>query len=150
MNEFSQITNKSDKTILEPELSYKVQGLIYNVANKYGIGLKEQIYQNALEEEFTKNKILFKKQKRINIYSIDSGKILGTYIPDFVIENKIILEIKASIFTTKQDVNQQISYLKASTYEIGYLVNFNTSKLYMKRFIFTNNRKSFVSLINNS
>ena len=147
MNELTQITNKN---ILEPELSYKIQGVIYNVANKYGNGLKEQIYQKALEEEFTIKNLFFEKQKRINIYSIDSSKLLGTYIPDFLIGNKIILEIKASSFTTKQDINQQILYLKASTYEIGYLVNFNTSKLYIRRSIFTNNRKSFISLIKNS
>lgn len=147
MNEFSQITNKN---ILEPELSYKIQGVIYNVANKYGRGLKEQIYQKALEEEFIKQKLFFETQKRINVFSVDSGKLLGIYIPDFLIENKVILEIKASSFTTKQDVNQQISYLKASTYEIGYLANFNTSKLYIRRSIFTNDRKSFIALIKNS
>lgn len=151
MNEFPQSTNTNlNKVVLEPELSYKIQGAVYNVANKYGSGLKEQIYQKALEEELFKNKISFEKQKRINIYSIDSGKILGVYVPDFVIENKIVLEIKASTFTTKQDISQQISYLKASIYEIGYLVNFNTSKLYMKRSIFTNDRKQFISLISNS
>lgn len=147
MNELPQITNKN---LLEPDLSYKIQGAIYNVANKYGNGLKEQIYQKALAEEFTKQKILFEQQKRINIYSLDTGKSLGVYIPDFVINNKIILEIKASNFTTRQDINQQISYLKTSTYEIGYLVNFNTPELYMRRSIFTNNRKPFISLIQNS
>jgi len=147
MYEFTRITNKS---ILEPELSYKTHGIIYDVANKYGIGLKERIYQKALEEEFEKNKISFKRQKRINIYSIESGKVLGVYIPDFIIEDRIILEIKASSFTTNQDINQQISYLKASTYEIGYLVNFNTNKLYIRRSIFTNDRKPFISLIQNS
>lgn len=147
MYELTRITNKSP---LEPELSYKIQGIFYNVTNKCGNGLKERIYQKALAEELTKNKILFEEQKRINIFSVDSGKVLGHYIPDFVIENKIIVEIKASTFTTKQDVNQQISYLKASIYEIGYLVNFGTSKLYVKRSIFTNDKKPFISLIQNS
>jgi|SRR3989344_1001297 len=137
----------TDKKLLYPELSYKIQGSIYNVANKYGSGLKELIYQKALQEEFEKNNIVFEGQKRINIYSVESGKILGTYIPDFVVENKIILEIKASPFTTKQDISQQLSYLKASSYEIGYLVNFNTDKLYIKRSIFTNDRKPFISAI---
>ena len=147
MYESTRITNKN---LLEPELSYKVQGIFYDVSNKYGQGLKEQIYQKALAEEFTKHKILFEQQKRINIFSMDSGKLLGSYIPDFVIEDKIILEIKASVFTTKENINQQISYLKASAYEIGYLVNFGTNKLYVSRSIFTNNRKQFISLMQNS
>ena len=146
-NESTRITNKN---LLEAELSYKIQGAIYAVANKYGHGLKEQIYQKALVEEFTKRNVSFEQQKRVNIYSVDTGKVLGTYIPDFVIGNKIILEIKASSFTTKQDVSQQLSYLKSSTCEIGYLVNFNTNALDMRRSIFTNNRKPFVALMQHS
>lgn len=147
MYESTRITNKN---FLEPELSYKIQGAIYEVSNKYGNGLKEQVYQKALAEEFTKNNIIFEQQKRINIFSIDTGKLLGSYIPDFLVENKIVLEIKASDFTTKHDANQQISYLKASIYEIGYLVNFGTNKLYINRSIFTNDRKQFMPLIQHS
>lgn len=143
MNESSLITNK----ILEKDLCYKIQGCIYNTANKYGKGLKENIYQKALEEEFQSNGISMEGQKRIDIYSFDTGKKLGVYIPDFVIENKVILEIKASIFTTKQELEQQRSYLRISEYEIGYLVNFCTDELYIKRSIFTNDRKPFLAKI---
>jgi len=147
MDELKRITSSN---LLEADLCYKIQGAIYNVANKYGSGLKEQIYQKALAEEFEKQGIIFEQQKRINIYSLDSGKSLGVYVPDFVINNKVILEIKASTFTTRQDINQQRSYLKASIYEIGYLVNFNSRQLDIRRSIFTNDKKSFISLIQNS
>ena len=143
MNESSQITNK----ILEKDLCYKIQGCIYNTANKYGKGLKENIYQKALEEEFQSNDINIEGQKRIDIYSFDTGKKLGVYIPDFVIENRVVLEIKATAFTTKQDLEQQRSYLRISEYEIGYLVNFCTDELYIKRSIFTNDRKLFLAKI---
>lgn len=143
------MTNKHESTnkILEAELSYKIVGAIYNIANKYGKGLKGQIYQKALVEEFTKHDLKFDSQKRINIYSIDTGKSLGTYVPDFLVEDKVIVEIKSSNFTTKQDVDQQRSYLKASIYEVGYLVNFGTPKLDIRRSIYTNDRKSFISLM---
>ncbi len=140
------ITNKN---FLYPELSYQIQGAIFDVSNKYGKGLKESIYQKALAESLIKRGLKFEQQKRINIYSLDTGKILGTYVPDFVVEDKIILEIKASTFTTQQDVRQQQSYLKASTYEVAYLVNFCTEKLYIKRSIYTNNRKPFIVKITN-
>jgi len=130
--------------LLEKDLSYIIQGCIYNVSNKYGKGLKENIYQNVLKEEFLAKGLKFESQKRIDIYSFDTGKKLGTYIPDFVIEDKIILEIKASYITIAQDIEQQLSYLRISEYEIGYLVNFCSEELYIKRFIFTNNRKSFL------
>ncbi|MCX6765655.1 MAG: GxxExxY protein [Candidatus Moranbacteria bacterium] len=146
-DEFSQITNDTNK-ILEKELCYKIQGCIYNVSNKYGRGLKENIYQKALAEEFAKNNLTFNEQKRINIFSFDTGKKLGTYIPDFLVENKVIIEIKASNFTMKQDIEQQRSYLRISEYEIGYLVNFCTPKLEMKRSIYTNDKKPFIRRIN--
>jgi len=133
--------------ILEKDLCYKIQGCVYNVMNKYGRGLKESIYQNALAEEFLAAGLKADGQKRINIYSFDTGKKLGTYVPDFVIEGKVILEIKASTFTMKPDIEQQRSYLRISKYEIGYLVNFCTEELYIKRSIYTNDRKSFLRLI---
>lgn len=133
--------------LLEEELSYKVRGCIYGVANKYGKGLKENIYQNALSEELKIAGLNFQEQKRIEIYSFETGKKLGVYIPDFLVENKIIVELKASSFTTKQDLEQQRSYLRISIYEIGYLVNFCTEKLFIKRNIYTNDKKPFISKI---
>jgi GxxExxY protein len=144
-NESSPSTKSTN--ILEKDLCYKIQGCIYNVSSKYGKGLKENIYQKALAEELEKQGIKFDEQKRINIYSFDTGKKLGTYIPDFLIESKVIIELKASSFTMKQDVEQQRSYLRISEHEIGYLVNFGTSKLEIKRSIYTNDRKPFVARI---
>lgn len=147
MNEFPRKKTLPSGKILEADLCYKIQGAIYSVSNKYGNGLKEQIYQKALVEELTRQNISFEQQKRINIFSFDTGKSLGVYVPDFIVADKVILEIKASTFTTKQDLIQQRSYLKASAYEIGYLVNFNTTKLDIRRSIFTNDRKSFIKLL---
>ena len=127
--------------LLYPELSYKVRGAIMAIANKYGKGLKESIYQKALAEEFDKLEIRYEEQKRVTIYSLETGKPLGTYVPDFLVEGKIILEIKATDFVIQKDIEQQLSYLKASKYELGFLANFNTPKLYIKRSIFTNDRK---------
>lgn len=87
----------------------------------------------------------FQSQKRINIFSVESGKKLGTYVPDIVVEDKIIVEIKATDFTRTGDLNQQRSYLRASKYEISYLVNFCTPELEIKRAICTNDRKSFIT-----
>jgi GxxExxY protein len=135
----------SEDGLLEKELSYKVRGCFYNVANKYGKGLKEIIYQKALEEELEKENLKFESQKRIDIYSLETGKKLGTYVPDILVEDKIIVEIKATSFTRVDDINQQRSYLKASKYEIGYLVNFCTQELEIKRSICTNDRKPFIA-----
>jgi GxxExxY protein len=138
----------NDKHLLEADLCYKVIGTFYSVANKYGKGLKEQIYQKALAEEFDKEGLNFEQQKRINVYSLETAKTLGAYVPDFLVENKVIVEIKSSEFTTKRDIDQQRAYLRASIYEIAYLVNFGTGKLDIRRSIYTNDRKPFVVLLN--
>lgn len=145
MANFSESRIKKD--LLYPELGYQIQGAIFAVANKYGKGLKESIYQKALVEEFIKRGMAFEEQKRIKIHSLDTGKVLGTYIPDFVMENKVILEIKATEFSTAENLHQQQSYLKASQYEVAYLVNFGTRKLFMKRSVYSNSRKPFIVLL---
>ncbi len=137
MNTDSEKPNK----LLHEELSYKVRGAILEVSKKYGKGLKESIYENALDEEFTKRGLKFKRQPTITIFSLDSGEPLGTYRPDFLVEELLIVEIKAADFTSPQFTKQQLSYLQASKYELGFLVNFNSPQLFIKRLIYTNDRK---------
>lgn len=141
-------TNKErmNTNILHKDLSYAVQGAFYEVFNKYGRGFKESIYQEALTEEFEKRKLPFDREKRITIHSIDSGKLFGVYIPDFVVDDKIVIEIKATDFTIKSNLEQHTSYLKATRYEVGYLVNFGTPRLYVKRTIYTNNHKPWLNI----
>jgi GxxExxY protein len=95
---------------------------------------------------FKRDKIPFEKERAINIYTID-GKIIGTYKPDFIIDDKIIIEVKSSRFTTKTDEKQLYYYLRNSKYEVGFLVNFSTPKIYIKRVIYTNDRKPFLKSV---
>jgi len=130
--------------LLEAELSYKIRGCFYRVFNQYGPGLKEIVYHKALAEELENQGLNFVSNPRINIFSQETGKILGTYIPDFIVEDKIIIEIKALNRLTFLEKNQQMSYLRASWYEIAFLVNFGASKLEINRLILTNDRKPFI------
>lgn len=66
---------------------------------------------------------------------------MGTYRLDLVIDKKVILEAKAMKFTPTKIEQQLYSYLRSTPYEVGYLVNFGSTKLYIKRVIFTNDRK---------
>ena len=130
--------------ILYKELSYQLQGCFYQVRNKYQRGHKEIIYQKALEEELTLAKINYDREHRINIYSVTTNKKIGVYIPDFVIENRIVVELKAAQATT-QDMKMQLwHYLKNSQYQLGYLVNFGESDFKPLRFIHTQERKKFL------
>jgi len=115
--------------LLYSDITYKIRGAMMDVSNKYGKGLKEVVYQNALAEAFMQRGLKFEKEKRITIHSVDTGKVLGYYTPDYIVEQKIIVELKASDFTSRQNVGQEL------------LVNFNTPKLDIKRLIYTNDRK---------
>lgn len=131
--------------LLYNELTYKLRGIFFDIRNNYGPGQKENIYQNLFKESLKQQRIEYEKEKSINIYSADNKKV-GVYRPDFVIEDKIIIEIKSSRFTSRVDEKQLYYYLRNSKYEVGFLVNFSTPKLYIKRIIYTNDRKPFLSI----
>ena len=129
------------------DLSYKLIGCFFDIRKNYGPGQKEIVYSNLIKEWLIKNKIIFEKEKSIKILSKDSGKMVGIYKPDFLIDNKILLEIKSSRFSTQQDEKQLYFYLRNSKYEVGYLVNFSTTRLFIKRIIYTNDRKPFLNSV---
>lgn len=129
---------------LEKELSHKLVGCFFAVRNKYGSGHKEILYDRAFKEELENKKFSYITKPKIILYSVSTGKKIGSFIPDYLIEEKILVELKALPFTKPEDFQQLLEYLKISQYEIGYLVNFGEAQFKPKRFIYTNDRKSFV------
>lgn len=135
---------KNKVNLLYKDLSYQIQGIAIEIRKNFGPGFKEIIYQNAFEEELRERKINFKRERNIKIYSPKTGKIIGNYRPDFLIEDKIIVEIKAVDLIPKNFIDQIYSYLRNSKYQLGYFINFKSPKLYIKRIIYTNDRKLFL------
>lgn len=131
-------------TIIEKDLSYKIRGLFIKISKEYGHLYKEEFYHNALKEILSQRKISFIEKPRINIYSASSSKTLSTYVPDFLIENKLLIELKAQPFLNSESILQLDQYLKASKYEVGFLVNFGEPKANIVRRIYTNDRKSWI------
>ncbi|MCX7881003.1 MAG: GxxExxY protein [Patescibacteria group bacterium] len=127
---------------LYKDLTYKIIGCFYEVRNQYGPGQKEIIYKNALIEKLKKLNLKVETEKKIPIKSMDTNKTLGVYQPDIIVNNKVIIEIKSSKFTNKTDEKQLYFYLKNSIYQLGFLVNFSIPNIFMKRIIYTNQRKS--------
>lgn len=117
--------------LLYEDLTYKLRGVFFRVYNTLGFGHRESVYQNALVVEFNKQKISFKEEPRLGV--VYDGAKVGTYTPDFLIDDKIILEIKSAEFLTKDTEKQLIYYLKGTGYKLGLLVNFGASKLEIKR-----------------
>ncbi len=132
-----------EETFLYKDLSYKIIGLCMAVHREYGNVHNERIYQKVLEEKLLSDKIDFKSKQKVSIYSRDSGKEIGFYVPDLVIDDKIIIELKATTMPLKRDEIQLSEYVKTSKFEVGYCVNFGLASLYCKRIIYTNNNKTF-------
>lgn len=140
----TNMNTKQHKELLHKELSYRIQGAAIEVRKNFGSGLKETIYQNAFAEELKARNIKFDKEKPIQIFSPKTGKLIGSYRPDFIVEDKILIELKAVEKIPKMFLDQIFSYLRNSRYELGYFINFASPKLYIKRIIFTNDRKFFI------
>ena len=134
----------TDKLLYE-KLTYKIRGVIFKVYNELGFGHKENVYQKALEHALRKNNVKFDKEKALDV--IYDGTKVGTYRPDFVIDGKILLELKAVPFLAKAAETQLIYYLKGTNFKLGLLVNFGSKKLVIKRRIWTGYlRQSVINL----
>jgi len=139
-------TNKNTKyhELLHRELSYEVQGAAIAVRKHYGPGHKESLYQRAYAEELQHRNIRFEREKSISIYS-KRKTVVGSYQPDFIIDDKVIVEVKALESLPRKMLDQLFDYLRNSKYELGYLINFASPKLFIKRVIYTNDRKGFIN-----
>lgn len=128
------------KDLLYKELVYKLQGIIFEVYKTLGSGFKESIYQNALEEEFINQHFLYKREPTLKIRYKE--KLVGYYKPDFIIDDKIIIELKAVPIMPKYFETQLYYYLKATNYKLGLLVNFGSDgKVDIRRRIYDLARK---------
>lgn len=110
-----------------PELSYKIMGAIFKVHNELGPGFLESVYEKALIEELTCEGLKVESEKSINL--MYKAKKIGTHRLDLVVDDKIVIEIKAVERFSIHHRAQVTSYLKASGYKLGILVNFSKSKV---------------------
>jgi len=123
--------------LIYADLTYKIRGALFNVYNGLGYGHKEQVYQKALAKEFNDKKIPYKREIYLSVSY--KGDAVGNYRPDFLVDNKVIIELKAVEFMPKTFEAQLLHYLKTTGYSIGLLVNFGSARLFIKRFVWTKN-----------
>ena len=114
--------------------SYFVIGLCMDIHNELGKGFSEAVYSDALEIELKSNGVPFKKEVKFDI--IYKGKKLKHhYFADFIVDDKIILELKAVEKINSGHVKQTVNYLAASNMKLGLIVNFGEDSLSYKRVI---------------
>lgn len=118
------------------DLTEKIIGSAMKVHSFLGNGFPEVIYQRSLAIEFDKSGIGFKRELEQNIY-YDNVKV-GKRIVDFLIEDKVLVELKALGEISENHYSQILNYLKAYKLEIGLLINFGAKSLQFKRFLNSN------------
>ena len=116
------------------ERTHKIIGAAMEVHKAMGPGLLESVYQECLEIEFEEKKIPFVSQAKLEIF-YKRKKLKKYYVPDFIIFEEIVVEIKAEKSLTKVDQAQILNSLKTSKHKIGLLINFGEESLRFKRFI---------------
>ena len=131
---------KNNDDFLYRDLTYIIRNIVFTVKKDLGLGHKELIYQKAIEEELKKRKIKFDREKQIQI--LYNGKKIGVYQPDFVVDDKIIIELKALPFIGVREKKQTWSYLKGSEYKLALLVNFGGDDVDIQRIIYEKARMS--------
>jgi GxxExxY protein len=113
------------------DLTEKIIGCAMKVHRTLGNGFQEVIYQRCLEIEFSKNNILHAREVEMPIHY--EGEYVGTRRVDFMIDGKVLVELKASIQLEDVHLAQAINYLEAFNLEIGLLINFGAKSLQFKR-----------------
>lgn len=126
-------------SLLHQELSDKILRAFFNVYNTLGYGFLEKVYENALFIELKSLDVYCERQKPIEVY-FKSEKV-GDYYADIIVENKIILELKAAESLVPEHEAQLLNYLKATEIEVGFLLKFG-KKPEFKRMILENKLKS--------
>ena len=119
--------------LLYQELTNRILKACYTVHNELGCGFLEKVYQEALAIQMTEMNIPFEREKHLNVFY--HGKCLQCdYIADFVVDDKVILELKAVTEMDNVFKAQTINYLKITGYKVGFLMNFGQEEFQFKRF----------------
>lgn len=114
-------------------LTEKIIGAAFTVSNALGHGFLEVVYKNALVEELSSKGIRVVKERPFVIHY--NGKQVGLYVADVVVDECVIVELKAVETLTRSHAAQVLNYLKASRLPIGLLLNFGTPRMELKRIL---------------
>ena len=119
--------------LIYKDLSYKIIGILYQVYNELGYGYQEKYYQRAIAKLLIKNNLNYKEQ--LNLPVEFQGEKIGRYYLDFLIENKIVLEIKKENNFRRHNIEQIYAYLKRFNLKLGILANFTKNGVKIKRIV---------------
>ena len=121
-------------SIIYKSESYKLMGIMFDIHSNLGKGFSEIVYKDAIEYELEKSLIFFEREKE---YSVKYKDIFlkHKFYADFVLFDKIILEVKCCSFISDSHIAQTMNYLKVSNNKLAIIVNFNNDSLEYKRIV---------------
>ena len=120
--------------ILYKEESYRIMGVLFEVHNNLGAGFSEIVYKDALEYEFKNSSIQFEREKEYNVHYKEIT-LKHKFYADFIVYDKIVLEVKVCKSLNDDHLQQCLNYLKVSKNRLAILANFNNNTLEYKRII---------------
>jgi len=122
-----------EEKVVYKELSYKIMGAVFEVFRELGYGFKERYYEDAIAKEFENKGIKFKRQVPHKLTYKD--EIIGNYRFDFLVEGKIVVELKRGDFFSRSNITQALQYLKASNLKLAILINITSKGVKFKRIL---------------
>ena len=122
-----------DDKLIYKDLSYKINGILFAVHNELGRFKNEKQYSDKIEEYLKKLKVVYEREKTLP--SSIKQEIIGKDRVDFIVDNKIVLEVKAKSFLNKEDYYQVRRYLSIINRKLGILVNFRAKYIVPKRIL---------------
>lgn len=125
-------------TYLHADLTGLIIGRFYHVYNQLGHGFLERVYENALTIALHKVGLAVEAQKAIRVYFEE--EVVGHYFADLVVNDRVLIELEAVDTLTDQHQAQLLNYLKATSYEVGLLLNLGPEPQIVRK-IYRNNRK---------
>lgn len=115
------------------DVTYKIRGAVFEVNRVLGAGFLEKVYENALLVELRRQGLKAESQVPLKVYY--KGEVVGEYYVDIVVEDRVLLELKAVEQLQKVHEAQMLNYLKATGMKLGLLVNFKHPKAEIRRFV---------------
>lgn len=125
---------RTRKDILHADLSYRLMGVLFDVFKELGPGHKERYYENAIAEGLETAGIPYKRQLYVPLTF--NSQVVGKYFLDFLIDGNIVLEIKkGTMYSSRQHIEQVLSYLKANKLALGIIAQFANDGVKYRRIV---------------
>ena len=123
------------------DVTGKILEAFFTVYRTLGYGFSEKVYENALAIEMSRLGLKFQQQLPITVFYLSN--VVGEFVADFLVEDKVMLELKAVQELAQEHEAQLLNYLKATTIEVGLLLNFGPKAQHIRK-VFDNERKGLI------